>query len=941
MINKLILKLAIISLFAFITLTAINAQSSINYKSLDENIPIDPKVTYGKLDNGITYYIRENKKPENRAELQMVVMAGSVQEEDDQAGLAHFTEHMCFNGTKNFPKNDLIKFLESLGMRFGADLNANTGFERTYYMLTIPMDRDGVLDSGLQVLEDWLHNVTFDPEELEKERGVIMEEWRVYRGANERIMKKHLPNILYKSRYADRLPIGDTAVILHAPRERFLAFYNDWYRTDLAAIIAVGDFDKNTIEKKIKERFGKIPETKNKKEYPVYEIPSHTEPIVSIAKDKEWPYSLIQLYFKHEGKQVPTFRNYRQSLIDRLLSSMISERLNELTHKTDPPYVFANGTETHFMSNIKAFYLTGMVKESGFISGTEAMLEEAFRARQHGFTESELKRAKKEQMRFIEQAYNEKDKTESIRFAQEYARNFYEHEAAPGIEAELELFKKWIPEITLDDVNSLVKKVITKNNMVITVSAPEKEGIEIPTEEEIMAVYDKVSQKKLEPYVDIVSDSPLFDKKVIKGRIVNEVSMDDLAITKLELSNGIEVYLKPTDFKNDEIRFHSFSPGGNSQVKDSDFLSAYIADGVVDDAGIAEFDYVTLQKMLSGKIVSVSPYIGSLTEGISGSTTPEDIETMFQLIHLYFTSPRKDEEAFQSYMTKLKEQIRNSKLDPNSTFMDTISYTMNSYHYRSRPLTEKLLGEIDYEKAFEMYNERFADASDFTFIFVGNFEIEKIKPMLQKYLGSLPNIKREEKGKDVGIRYPKGKIEKEVYKGLEKKSSVRLVFTGDFEWNEKNKFEIDALLEVLNIKMREEIREDKGGTYGVYAFGRPSQYPIPTYRIDIGFSTHPDRVEELLTILTELIKKVQKNKVEGSYIQKVKEILSREYEVDLKKNGFWINQIYNTLYNREELASILKYEDMIETINADMIRKAANKYFNWNNYSKFVLYPEK
>ncbi|ROL62105.1 insulinase family protein [Bacteroidetes/Chlorobi group bacterium ChocPot_Mid] len=938
--KKITIKLGLIlSLIIYLSL-GLFSQVKIDYKSLDERIPLDPKIKTGKLSNGLTYFIRENHKPENRAELQMVVRAGSVFEDDDQQGLAHFIEHMCFNGTKNFPKNDLIKFLESLGMRFGGDLNANTGFDRTYYMLTIPMDRKGVLDSGFQVLEDWLRFVTFDPVELEKERGVILEEWRLYRGANDRIMKKHLPNILYKSRFAERLPIGDTAVILHAPRERFLDFYKNWYRPDITAIIAVGDFDANEVEKIIKEKFGDIPALTNPKKHIEYEIPFHQEPIVSIATDKEWPYSLIQAYFKHEGEQVPTYKNYRQTIIDGLLSTMLSQRLEELTHKSEPPYVFANAIETSFMSNLKTFFLTGMVKETGFLSGTEAILTEAFRASQHGFTQTELDRAKKEQMRFIEKAYNERDKTESANYARELSGYFHEGEAAPGIEVELALYKKWVPEITLDEINQLIKKILKKENLVISVSAPEKEGVTVPTEKEILAVYDKVSKMNLEPYVDKVTANPLFDKKVSKGKVINSEKNEQLKATLLTMSNGVKIWLKPTDFKNDEILFQAYSPGGNSLAPDADILSANFSEDLVDQAGIADFDYVTLQKMLQGKILSVSPSIGGRTEGISGNSTPEDFETMLQLVHLYFTSPRKDEETFKSFMAKMKEQLKNAKVDPNSTFNDTINYVMNSYHPRTKPLTEERLNEVNYDKAFEFYKDRFADASDFTFIFVGNFNIDSIKPLLQKYIGSLPSTRRVEEAKDNGIRYPKGKIQKIVKKGMEQKSTIRFVFTGDFNWNDDEKLELTALMGVLNIKMREQIREEKGGTYGAYASGRPSKFPIPTYRIDIGFGTNPDRVNELISTLTDLLKDLQTNKVDDTYIQKVKEIQKRQFELNQKDNRYWLRQINDYLYNGDDFSSFLNYDKQVEKISADMVLKAANKFFNWGNLAQFILYPE-
>jgi len=919
---------------------SINAQTKLNFKSLDETIPLNPKVLYGKLDNGITYYVMENKKPENRAELQMVINAGSLQEDDDQSGLAHFIEHMCFNGTKNFPKNDLVKFLEGLGMKFGGDLNANTGFDRTYYMLTIPLDRTGVLDSGFQVLEDWLHYVTFDNDELEKERGVILEEWRLYLSANQRIMKKQFPYIFYKSKYVDRLPIGDTAVILHAPRQRFVDFYQDWYRTDLTAIIAVGDFNGKEIEKMIKEKFSDIPVVKKPKKREEYPIQVHKEPQVTIVQDKEMQYTTATFYFKHLGKPDMTYKTYRQNLVDRMLSSILSNRLNELTKKPNPPFLFAQAAQTHLLSNMSTFLLVAAVKEDSFKEGISTLLGEGFRALQHGITQTELDRQKKELMSFIEQLYKERDKTESSGYAQEMARNFNEDEAAPGIEIELELYKKWLPEITIDDLNKVVKNGLKKENLTIAVSAPEKEGFTLPNAQEILELYAAAEKLKYEPYLDKVSSSPLFNKKVSKGRIISENQIPELGITEVKLSNGIKVVLKPTDFKNDEILMQAYSPGGNSLVEDKDYVSADVAENLINEAGISEFDQVQLEKLLTGKIVSISPIIGRMTEGLRGSSTPQDLETLFQLTHLYFTDPRQDDDAFQSFMAKMKEQLKNQKLNPRAAFSDTISTVMSSYHYRSRPWTEDLLKEINYDKAMEIYKDRFFDASDFTFIFVGAFNVDSIKPFIQQYLGSLPNKKRIETAKDVGERYPKGSIEKKVHKGMEKQSSVRIVFSGDFNWNDKERFDLEALLNVLNIKMREAIREEKGGTYGVYSYGRPSQFPIPTYRIDIGFGTNPDRVKELVNTLYDLLKDIQKNNVSEEYINKTKEMFKRQFETSSKQNNFWLRSIYDGLYNADDLKKILSIPEMADKLTADDIKNAAKKYFDWNNCAKFELYPE-
>lgn len=940
MIKRILTKTAFLVLIIGF-LATIGAQSKLNIKSLDANIPLDPEILHGKLDNGLQYYIKENKKPENRADLQIIIKCGSVLENDNQQGLAHFTEHMCFNGTKHYPKDALVSFLESLGMRFGADLNANTGFDRTYYMITIPMDRHGVLDSGLMVLKDWLHNVTFDPKEIEKERGVIMEEWRLSQGANARIMRKQLPVILYNSRYAKRLPIGDTSVIMHAPRERFTSLYNDWYRPDLAAIVCVGDFDKNVIEKKIKSMFSDIKNPSNEKTRTDYKIPLQKKTMVSIATDKEFPYNIITLYFKHPGTQDETFGTYRKHLVNGLMSTMLSNRLAEKTHDANPPYIFANGTETHFMSNLDVFVFNAMVKETDFIKGLETMLSVTFQAKEFGFTKTELARAKKEQMRFIEKAVKEKDKTESGRLAQEIARNFIEQEAVPGVLYEKELFDKFMPEITLAEVNALMPKLIIKNNLVLTVSAPQKEGFKVPTEKELLAAYDKVSASKLQPYVDKVSDNPLFNKKISKGRIINEETNDELGITQLTLSNGIKVYLKPTKFKNDQVLLQAYSPGGKSQVGMNDYYSASVAGSVVDDAGIADFDAVALQKKLSGKMINISPYIGTMTEGFSGSYSPEDMETFFQLINLYFTSPRKDDKAFQSYIIKLKEQIKNAKLDPASSFRDTINTVMSSYNPRSNPWTEKLINKINYDKAFSFYKDRFADASDFTFIFVGNFKMDAIKGLIMKYIASLPALHRKEKGKDVGMRYPKGYVYKELHKGKADKSSIRLSFTGPFIWNRENRYEIQSLIQVLNIKMREKIREDKGGTYGIYSYAVPSKYPIQRYRLDIGFGAKPARVKDLISTLKTLLKDIKTNKVDDSYIEKVKEIQIRQRETNLKKNSYWLRHIYNDLYNGDDMSDILHSDKLYETLNSDMILNAAKKYLNFDHLAEFVLYPNK
>jgi zinc protease len=536
-------------MLAIFAMTSMLSAKDLDIKDMNAQLPVDPNITIGKLDNGLTYYIKENTKPEDRALFQILVYAGSIQEDEDQKGLAHFLEHMCFNGTESFPKNELVDFLESTGMRFGADINASTGFERTLYFVEVPTDKPEIMDNGMKVIEEWAHRVTLDPEEIEKERGVIMEEWRVYKGADERVSYEHYPYIFYKSKYADRLPIGDTAIILHAERDAFLRFYEEWYRPELMAVIAVGDFDKNVVEKMIKERFSQIKNPKNARKHEIYPVPDHKGTLVSVASDKELQMSMIQMYFKHDNVKEGTYSAYRDKLKDQLMAQMLNARLAELTRMADAPFYYAGGGNGRFIGNKGAMSLVGVLNNEKIVDGSEALMKEAFRALQHGFTETELERAKTEVLTGIRKAHKEKDKTENLQYAMEYGRNYMNNEGIPGIDYELMLQEKFVPEITLTEVNDLVKKLIKKDNLVIALSVKEVEGVPVPKKDEVLALFEKVSNSKLEPYIDKVSDKPFFDKDLMPGNIVEEKTIDDIGVTVLKLTNGARVLLKPTELK--------------------------------------------------------------------------------------------------------------------------------------------------------------------------------------------------------------------------------------------------------------------------------------------------------------------------------------------------------------------------------------------------------
>lgn len=907
----------------------------------DQVLPTDSAVIIGKLDNGLTYYIRENKKPEKRAELRLVVKAGSILEDDDQQGLAHFVEHMAFNGTKSFPKTAIVDFLEKSGVRFGADLNAGTSFDETTYFLQVPTDSQAVMRTGFQILEEWAHAVTFDDKEIDRERGVIREEWRLGRGAEERVARQHYPFEFYKSRYAERIPIGKIGIIDSGSHDAIRRFYRDWYRPDLMAVIAVGDFDKSDVEKLIVEHFSGLKNPTNERERVKYSIPDHNKILVSIATDKELSRTSVDVMYLKDAHDTKTAADYRRDIISSLYDQMFNARISELLQKPNPPFIYGGGGDGRFFGDRQAYSLGAGVGDTAILSGFNALMTEAYRVKEFGFTSSELERQKTESLRWMEKAYDERDKTESRQFVYEYQRNFTDNEEIPGIGVELALYKQFLPGITIEEVNKLTSERMTNGNSVVLISAPRKDSVNLPSETEVLSVVNGERSKKILAYVDSVSSEPLISQIPIPGKVVEEKKIPSLGVTEWKLSNGAKVVLKPTDFKNDEILFSAYSPGGTSLVDDSDYLSAVAATTIIGQSGVSSFDAITLQKKLAGKVVSVSPRILDLSEGFNGSSSPKDVESMFQLIYLYGTTPRRDTAAFSAYMTRWKEYLQNMSANPQVIFGDTVRVTLANYHFRARPITSSLLNEVKFENAFSAYKTRFADFSDFTFFLVGSFQIDSIKTLVEKYIASLPSLNRGEKWKDVGIEPPKGVIAKEVHKGIEPKSTVNLTFTGTSEWSEQNRYDFNAMKEVLDIKLREVLRQDEGGTYGVGVYGSTILYPRPEYNLTLSWGCSPDRVDELVKKALIQIDSLKLKEPDSIYVEKVKEIDRRTYEVNMKRNNFWLSSLYSYYSHDENPEMILNYPKLVDGLRGSAIQSAVKKYFNMNNYVKIVLYPEK
>jgi zinc protease len=908
--------------------------------SLDQKPPIDPHITVGELKNGLRYYVRENGQPENRAELRLVVNAGSMQEDDDQLGLAHFVEHMAFNGTEHFAKHELVEFMESIGMRFGPGLNAMTSFDETIYMLRIPTDSPDVMKTAFQILEDWSHGLSFEHEEIDKERAVIIEEWRLGQGADARMLDKQFPILFKGSLYAERLPIGKKDIIENFKYETLKRFYKDWYRPNLMAVIAVGDFDKIEVEALIKDHFDGLVNPSNPRPRVLAEVPDYEETLTAIATDKETSSTSVSVYFKLPLRQMETVGALRQMIVENMYNGMLNQRFSEIAQKPDSPFLAAFSGRGLFVRSKEVYNLTALVDEKKIKDGLEALFVESERVAGFGFTQSELDRQKINIIRSLERAFAEREKSQSASFASEYIRNFLEGEPIPGIEYEFELYRRFVPEITLKDINRLGKEWITGRNRVILVNAPEKEGLVIPTEEELLDVLVSASDKEIKPYEDIVTDEPLLAEIPQPGIIVSTTRLENMGITEWELSNGVRVVLKPTDFKDDEILFRALSPGGTSLAEDEDYIPASIAAQIISMGGLRNFTAIDLQKKLSGKVVRVTPFISELEEGLSGSSSPKDLETMFQLIYLTFTAPRADADIFKVMVNQMTTVLKNRDANPMTAFQDTLQSTLSQNHFRTRPFTIEAVEQMDLEKSYAFYKDRFADAGDFTFLFIGNIDLEIMKPLVERYLGALPTVDRKEFWKDVGIDSPKGVIKKSVYKGIEPKSQTSFVFTGPFQYDSAHRTAIRAMGMVFETRLREVLREDLGGTYGVSVSPVYEKIPEAEYSISISFGSDPQRVEELVKVIFQEIEKLKTN-VSLDEVNDAREALYRSTETGLKQNGWLLAQLVYKYRQGDDPNELLLWEEPLKLLSPEVIMEAAREYFNMDNYVLVSLFPEK
>ena len=905
------------------------------------SIPTDPNVRIGKLDNGLTYYIRHNELPKERADFYIAQKVGSILEEENQRGLAHFLEHMCFNGTTNFPDKALINYLETIGVRFGENLNAYTSIDETVYNIAnVPVVRDGVVDSCLLILHDWANDLTLDPKEIDNERGVIHEEWRTGQGAMMRMYEQTLPKAFEGSKYGHRLPIGTIEVIDNFPYQALRDYYETWYRPDQQGIIVVGDIDVDKVETKIKEIFSPIKMPVNARERKYEQVPDNKEPIITIAKDKEQPSTMIYIWHKHpavpneaKGNMSYLVQNYMLSII----SSMLNARLEELRQNANPPFIMAATEDSDFLltKNPQAFAGIAISKNDGIPTAISALVREIERARRFGFTASEYARAKADYLRALESAYNERDKMKNNQYVQEYISHFIDNEPIPGIETEYALMNQLAPNIPVEAINSVLPQLITDENIVINIFGPDKEDMIYPTEEEILKVLKDTKAEEITAYVDKVSDEPLIKETPKAGKII-KTETGPFGSTVLILSNDVRVVVKNTDFKADEIRMSAFSPGGTSIFGTEETLQWKVINSVASLGGLGNFSNVDLEKVLAGKKASISTSVNVYSEGLNGSCSPKDLETMLQLVYLSFTAPRMDDAAFESFKTRAKASLANQEADPMTAFSDTLQYVMYGNHPLVTRLKPEMIDRINYKRVMDMYKDRFKEAGDFTFLLVGNINLEETEPLIETYLGGLPTINRKENFKDLKLERRKGNYKNVFEKELEtSKATVISVISGNCRYNLKNALLMTMLSQTMDMVYIETIREKEGASYGVSAYGQLSRYPKEEAMFQIYFDTDPTKREKMEQIVMTELQKVALEGPRPEHLAKVKEFLLKKHIENSKENGYWLSQLneyywYNTDMNTD-------YEKLVNELTVEDVKNFAKALLDQGNIIEVTM----
>ncbi|MCY1722518.1 insulinase family protein [Prolixibacteraceae bacterium Z1-6] len=911
---------------------------------LDQPVPVDAAVRMGKLENGMTYFIRHNEEPKERVSFYMVQNVGALVEDDDQNGLAHFLEHMAFNGTQHYPEKGFLDYLEKNGVAFGRNINAYTAFNETVYNLSdVPSTREGLIDSCLLVLHDWSDFLELSNEEIDAERGVISEEWRTRRNSGFRMRNLWFPVVFEGSKWAERDVIGDLDIIKNFEYETLRKFYHDWYRTDLQAVVIVGDIDVDAVETKVKELFSAIPAVENPKTRPVFEIPEHDETKYVLATDKEATNSSISIYIKHKGTP-PADKNIgylREDYISNLFNQMTRDRIQELLQKGNPPFINGSVQVGGFVRGYDAAYITATANPDKEDEGLKAIYTEAQRVVRFGFTEGELNRAKVNLLTNMESAYKQRDKISNDRYARGIQEYFLTGEPLTDAEFDWQFGQAILETITLNDVNALATKMIVPENRVVVITGPEN-GTKHLTEEETMAILAEVEKSEINPYEDTAEAASLIEGELPGAEIISSKKLDELDAVEWKLSNNATVIYKHADYEKDQIQLKAYSPGGSSLFGSDDLYTSMMLNQFIDAFGVGDFDAITLKKMLTGKKVGMTTSLSDLDEGFNGNSTPKDFETMMQLLYLQFSNPRFDQEAYEALKSRYVAFLSNMANNPKKIMSDSTSLIVSNYHDRTKLMSANMFDEISFEKMKELYLDRFTDIGDFTFFIVGNIEEEVAKEMAAKYIGSLEDSPREEEWVDHNIDMPEGKTEKKIEVPLEtEKANVNVFIRTEMDYTPANNIEFQVLKEILNLRYTEEIREKEGGTYGVGVGAASRKYPTARKTLQMVFDADPEKADHLKSILFSEIDKIVENGPTQVDLDKVVLNMKKNRQQAKEHNNYWLNALYNQYYYGFNTDAKENFDDILDNLTTAQIHEFTKTFYSGADVVDIVFLPKK
>jgi zinc protease len=911
---------------------------------LSRLVPADPEVRTGKLENGLTYFIRKNKEPEKRASFYFIQNTGALLENDDENGLAHFLEHMAFNGTQHFPGKAIISSLEKHGVAFGENINAYTERDETVYNLSdVPVDFPGLMDSCLLILYDWSDYVSLTDKEIDAERPVITEEWRTRRNADFRLMEQYIPVLLKDSKYAVRDVIGNLNVIQNFSYNTLKKFYYEWYRPDLQAIAIVGDFDVIEMEKKVKDLFSQLKPVENPQKRPVFEVPFHKETLFVLATDKEAQETSVDIYIIRKGVESSekNLSYLREQLLIRLMNAMMGTRINDLLQKGNPPFISGGVRFSELVRGYDALNISATAKQNQEDIALQAIYTEAERAKRSGFTDAELERAKANLITGYDNYYKQKDKIPNDSYISEMQNHFLTNEPLTSVDFEYEFVKKTVPSVTAAEISALFTNLMSEENRVIVVAGQEGEGIKHLSEADTKNIIRKVQASDIAPYQDVLLGESLINDTLPGSKIIKTVDLKLFGAVEWTLANNAKVIFRKADYEKDNVILSSYSLGGSSLYETSMLPSAFMIPYIIGTYGLGNYDNVTLQKMLAGKKASANVSLGEITEGINGSSTPKDFETMMQLLYLRFEKPRFDKEAHSAIISRYAALFANMVKDPSKIMQDSVSLFLTNYSLRTVIPNNEMLDKVDFEKIRQIYSERFSNASEFTFFIVGNINEDTVRQMVEKYIGSIKSSTKKETFIDRNVRPPKGKFVKDIQIPLAvPKATVFVSHSADIKYTPYNSLCLKVINGILDLVYTDKVREEAGGTYGVSVTISSQLNPYQNASGLIMFDCDPAKANSLKEIIYNEIDKMTNTGPSKENLDKAVRNMLKNREESKLHNNYWSNALYSFYYTGINVIDPKNYEDILKKLTVKDIQKVAKLFFSKADVADIVFRPK-